>query len=345
MYKVGICGHFGKDKEFLDGQTIKTKTLAKVLIHTYGEDQVKLIDTYGWKKKMIHLVIECIRLVKECDNVIILPAHNGVKIFVPLFDSINKLYRKKLHYSVIGGWLPQLIQKNPKLIKKLNRFYSIQVETDVMVKDLTGIGMQHVYKVPNFKILRILNENELIFQKEPPYHLCMFSRITPLKGIENAIKTVHEINEKFGKLIYKLDIYGWIDDDYLEQFNKYMKAYGNEVSYEGCVTSTKSVEVIKKYHLLLFPTEYRTEGIPGTIIDAYYAGVPVVASTWNSATEIVIHNETGILYDFDHVEGLKKSLLLLKDQPDLVHRMKYACLKQAKNYSPEYVTSIITRYL
>ena len=345
MYKVGICGHFGKDKEFLDGQTVKTKTLAKVLIHTYGENQVKLIDTYGWKKKIIHLVIACIRLVKECDNVIILPAHNGVKVFVPLFDSINKFYRKRLHYSVIGGWLPQFIQQNPKLIKKLNRFHSIQVETDVMVKELTELGMQHIYKVPNFKILRVVNENELILQKEPPYHLCMFSRITPLKGIENAIKTVHEINKKFGRVIYKLDIYGWIDDDYKERFNECMKTYENEVSYKGSVSSSKSVEVIQKYHLLLFPTEYRTEGIPGTIIDAYFAGVPVVASTWNSATEIIIHNETGILYDFDDLEGLKKSLLLLKDQPDLVHRMKHACLKQAKNYSPEYVTSIITGYL
>ena len=36
--------------------------------------------------------------------------------------------------------------------------------------------------------------------------------------------------------------------------------------------SEKTVKTLENYYLLLFPTKFRTEGIPGTIIDALSAG-------------------------------------------------------------------------
>ena len=50
MYKVGICGHFGGNRKILDGQTIKTKILTDELRKNVGKDEVKIVDTYGWKK-------------------------------------------------------------------------------------------------------------------------------------------------------------------------------------------------------------------------------------------------------------------------------------------------------
>ncbi len=37
--KIGIIGHFGFGKEFLDGQTVKTKTLAKELKNIFGDEK------------------------------------------------------------------------------------------------------------------------------------------------------------------------------------------------------------------------------------------------------------------------------------------------------------------
>ena len=37
MHKITICGHFGGNEKFLDGQTIKTKNIYLALLEKYGE--------------------------------------------------------------------------------------------------------------------------------------------------------------------------------------------------------------------------------------------------------------------------------------------------------------------
>ena len=44
----------------------------------------------------------------------------------------------------------------------------------------------------------------------------------------------------------------------------------------------------------IFPTRFTTEGIPGSIIDSYYAGVPVLASKWNSFDDVIEDGKTGV---------------------------------------------------
>ena len=112
MYKIGICGHFGNNKNLLNGQTIKTKILTEELEKQLGEDSIKTIDTYGWKRNPLLLLYKCYLLIKSCENIIILPASKGVKVFIPLFSKMNRIFHRKLHYVVIGGWLPKLLKNN-----------------------------------------------------------------------------------------------------------------------------------------------------------------------------------------------------------------------------------------
>lgn len=53
MYKVGVCGHFGSEKNLLNGQTVKTKLLTKELRLALGTQDVNIVDTHGWKKILL----------------------------------------------------------------------------------------------------------------------------------------------------------------------------------------------------------------------------------------------------------------------------------------------------
>ena len=117
--KVTIVGHFAYGRNFLDGQTVKTHTLTAAFRKKYGDAEVCTIDTYGIKKKIFALPFILIKALRNSTNVIILPAHNGVKIIVPLLHFLNKFYHRKLHYSVIGGWLPSFLDGKVKLEKAL----------------------------------------------------------------------------------------------------------------------------------------------------------------------------------------------------------------------------------
>jgi len=52
VLKVGICGHFGGNHNFLDGQTIKVKSLTEAIKDNIGEHNVLCVDTYNWKKDL-----------------------------------------------------------------------------------------------------------------------------------------------------------------------------------------------------------------------------------------------------------------------------------------------------
>lgn len=345
MYKVGICGHFGNNKQFLDGQTVKTKILTEELRKALGSDSVLTLDTNNWRSNPFSLFFRCFFLIFKCENVIILPAHNGLKVFGNLFVILNKLFRRKIHYVVIGGWLPDLLVKNHRLKKTLSKFDGIYIETNIMVESLQKLNLNNVRHLTNFKRLDILEESELVYQKKDPFKLCTFSRVMEEKGIEDAIKAVKAINNSHGKELFKLDIYGQIDERYKERFEELKKNFPNYISYKGVVDFNESSKVLKEYYALLFPTHFKTEGVPGTIIDAYTAGVPVIASQWNYANEIINHDETGYIYDFMQNSKLEDLLIQIYEEPSKINKMKKLCLKRAKQFSTETVIKDFTKYL
>ncbi len=338
--KIAVLGHFGFGKELLNGQTVKTKIVATELEKQFSAEQVFKVDTHGGKKALPKLLFKGIAALRKSKNVLILPAHNGVRFFVPLLTFFNRFYKRKLFYAVIGGWLPQYLQDKPKLLKKLQKFDGIYVETNTMHVALENIGLKNVKVMPNCKELKVLSANELMYSKEEPYKLCTFSRVMQEKGIEDAANAVKAVNDKYGRTIYTLDIYGQIDSGQTEWFENLKETFPDYIRYGGLVAFYKSVEVLKNYFALLFPTKFYTEGIPGTIIDAYAAGVPVISTRWESYADIV-KEQTGIGYEFGHNEQLTNILEELSKKPDLAFSKKENCLNEAKKYQPATAIQVL----
>lgn len=337
MIKVGICGHYGGNKIFLDGQTVKTKTITKELIRQLGEEQVRTVDTFGGKRNIVKTIQGLLKLMRDCEHIIILPAHNSVRIFAPLMIVVNYFCHKKIHYIVIGGWLPDFIKRRKWLRKVLNGFDYIYVETSTMKSELEKQGLKNIEILPNCKDIHILKPEELSYYYDEPYMLCTFSRVTKKKGIEDAIQAVEIINEKFGRIVFKLDIYGQIDDEYKAEFIQLLEKAPNYIQYKGTVGYEESVEILKNYFALLFPTYFRTEGIPGTIIDAYASGIPVIAARWKSFSDVVEENVVGKGYTLGHKEELVELLYVIAKQPEIICQMKENCLAKANEFSVEHV--------
>ena len=337
MKKIGICGHYGNKQNLLNGQTIKTKVLTEELINLLGSQDIDTVDTYSWKQAPFSLLFQCFCLLKNCKNIIILPAHKGVRVFVPLFLILNKVFHRKLHYIVIGGWLPSLLSADIKLKKKVAKLDGVYVETRLMADELNQLGLNNVRLLSNFKRLDISSPDEFVVQTKQPYKLCTFSTVIYEKGIEDAIEAVKEVNQAAGKTAYTLDAYGPIAAAYKEKFERIKKELPEYINYKGVIDYKESINILKDYFILLFPTRHKTEGVPGTIIDAYAAALPVIASKWNSAEEIVIHNKTGYIYEFLNNQRLEETLLSILEDPEAVLKMKPNCIEMAKKYMPDQV--------
>lgn len=343
MKKIGIVGHF--NEMAFDGQTVKTRELYNAFQEKVGKKQIFTVSLSEFRKNPFKFFAECFKIMKICENIIILPAQNAIKILPPLFSINKKRYSYKLYYFVIGGWLPELLKVKKHLIKYFKNFNGIWVETSTMKNNLELLGLNNVFVVPNFKNLKIISEKELVFTKNPPYKLCTFSRVMKEKGIEDAINAVLEINEKVGYTKFELDIYGKIDSGYVDTFTNIQKSFPPYIKYCGIVEADKSVSVIKNYFALLFPTYYNGEGMPGTIIDAYSSGVPVIATNWRYNAEIVKHKKCGFIYDYKNKELLTKILSDIYETPALLNNMKKHCIKEAEKYTKESVMTLLEEYM
>lgn len=343
--KFEIIGHFAKGKNLNDGQTVKTRNLYNQLVEIYGKDEVGAIDTYQYKKHPFSLLFQCIFAIKEKENIIILPAKNGIKVFVPLFVYFNKLFHKKLFYVVVGGWLPEFLEDRPKLQQQIQKITMIFVETENMKKKLNKLGVENVDILPNFKKIKIVDKKDLIWNPNLPIKVCTFSRVMKEKGIENAIHAITNINQKENRKIFHLDIYGPIVKKYQKEFEEISKKCLHSVSYQGVVDAKNSVSVLKNYQFLLFPTYYEGEGFAGTIIDALSSGVPVIASDWKYNPEIIKNEYNGFLFQTKDDEELMKILYEIYQNKYDITKIKENCLKSAEKYIPEKVIKKFLKYV
>lgn len=335
MKRVGIVGHFGKGLDLLNGQTIKTKIVAAELERVFGRECVLEVDTHGGLKSLFFLPLVLSFTLARCKNVVVLPAQNGLRIIVPLLYILNVCFRRKLHYVVIGGWMPNLISNKPFLTRCLKGFDQLYVETSVMKKTLEDRNFSNVYVMQNCKPLEILPESEFENQRSNEFRLCIFSRVMKQKGIEHAVTAIVKMNEKFGRESCSLDIYGQIEEPEKEWFNTLRESFPSNVAYKGFVPFNESVKVLKNYSALLFPTLFFTEGIPGTIIDAYAAGLPVISSRWASFSDVIEEGMTGFGYEFGSLEQLCNLLEELIAAPEKVYNLRKNCTVKAMQFQPE----------
>lgn len=344
MNTIAIIGKFCNGYEAADGQSIKTRIVAHELEQSLGQGSVLQIDTNGWKKHPLRLMIKSALATWRCKHVIFMTDEGGIKVYPWLLTLANFHKRCKVHYVVVGGWLIKTINE-----KRLRRFWlkqleGIYVETNTMKTAMESAGFSNIVLLPNCKQLNMLPEEELSFDTEEPHRVCTFSRVMKEKGIEDAVNAVNEINRRFGRQVYTLDIYGQVDPGQHEWFDQFKASFPEGVHYGGIIPYHQSTDVLKRYFALLFPTRFYTEGVPGTIIDAYASALPVVASKWQSFDDI-LDDHTCLGYAFESYEGLVDCLEKAAIDPSLITEKRRACLERAQMYSPENVMKVLLGYL
>lgn len=345
--KLCIIGAFGFDmlEQTTGGQPVKTRQLYYTLCDYYGKENVSYLETYGWKSAPYKMLKNVLKAAKHHDTLIMLPAHRGVQIFARLLVYCKRKYGIKIYYDVIGGWLPEKTENDKRLRKQLREFNGIWVETENMKKSLTEQGFTNVTTIPNFRSMKILSPEELTKHQGYPLKMCTFSRVMREKGIETVVDAVRYLNDGLGHTAIRLDIYGPVNPADAVWFEGLKSKLNDDIMYKGCVDPSMSSTVLRNYFCLLFPTHFFTEGIPGTIIDAYAAGVPVIASKWRSFHDVVDDGKTGFGYEFDDSNMLGEVLMRVINEPQLIENMKTACLKKARFFHSDYALQVLVENL
>ena len=221
--KVGIIGHLGGQQNFTDGQTVKTKALVNGL-RNKGYSNLVIADTYYMRKNPATFLHQLIQVILTTDNVIVLLSNRGRKLLFPLLSKLSQ--KKKIYHYSIGGRLAQEAEEDLEYRKQISSFKANWVESKKIAQKLNELGVDNASYLPNFKCIKQLDVSELENYSMEPYRFCMFSRVMPEKGVEDAMRAIRHVNETIGRLVATLDIYGLVEDTYSERFKWALKNIG-----------------------------------------------------------------------------------------------------------------------
>lgn len=260
---------------------------------------------------------------------------DAMRTLVRIITALNTVFKRELHFILVGGALYDVLSKNPNLIPTAKKISTFFVETDILKDKLLSLGLQNVYMLSNFKYIKLFRIDELPLLTRP-LKLVFLSRVTQLKGVKEAVEIIKKINAE--NEIFSLDIYGPVDENFEEEFNTLLKNSPSYIKYKGVISAWESSEILHNYFLQLFPTRCKTEGHPASVIDSFFAGLPVLAARWNYCTEMIRENELGLSYEFDNFDEFEKILRNCAENPEKVLSMRENCLKEAEKYLPSKVT-------
>ena len=99
----------------------------------------------------------------------------------------------------------------------------------------------------------------------------------------------------------------------------------NNVSYKGVFTGSdvEKYNELSVYDVLLLPTRWKNEGVPGILVEAKIAGLAEIVSSQNYNAEIVTDGEDGVVLRDNSIDSLRKAILTLSEDNKLLDSMKY----------------------
>lgn len=316
-------------KEQYDGERIKC-TLVYNSLKKFAD--VKVINLSEHKIfNTIRIFFEGLFNKKKYDYIVISKDAHGANIIQKILR-LAKYPSNKIVYFQVG---PNLyIRINNGTIKK-ELFIDdklIIIETETMKKELESLGFERISIIPNFKPIIHIDYSEQNYPKDI-LKLVFLSRIEEPKGIYDLIDVLSKINKE--KTKYVLDVYGRPQNKEEEEKINALSIQYDFVNFLGTipVDNKETYEQLSQYDLHVFPTKY-PEGIPGTLIDFFIAGVPTLSSEFARVHEILTEKDSIIYKQGDNKE-LQEKLEYIYDNQSILNELRKNSYNRKEDYSVE----------
>lgn len=346
MKKILVVGAFGYDNNQLDGQTVKTRSVYE-LLEKRSQGKVSYIDTLSLRRKP-YLLFALIYRLLTCNTLIVLPALNNLTYLFPAFYYLSKIFKYEIVHICIGGWQIEYFwglgnyRRHLTLLRMTKKIKAFLPEMDsVNEYFVKNCGFTNTEVLYNF---RAFNRPPQTISNEEGLRLVFMARIHRMKGYDVIFNSIDYLRQNCPGC--KVDFYGWINPEDETDFLNKIEAFSDVAEFKGTLTPDVIHQTLAQYDVLLLPTKFYTEGFPGSILDAYIAGIPVVVSEWKHSREFVKDGDTGIIVPFeDNQNAFNAAILSLCNDRNKLNEMKQKAYMEANKYSEDTAWSILERYI
>lgn len=291
-------------------------------------DKVIPVDVHDWKHRPWCMAVMLWQLLFNRNAKVILSACDE-----HTYQLIKFLYyvrlKKNVFYWVVGGGFHEKMRRGEFERRYYGFLKMIIVQSPDMVDTLQRLGFSNVMFVPNSKPVYEVTH----CGKQGVVRFAFLSRIEPTKGCDHILECVRELNQAGLQSRFEVTFYGKVASDYEADFNRKVEELPN-VTYYGILdlTSAGGYGILADNDVFLFPTFYRNEGFPGVLIDAFIAGLPIIASDWHFNSQLIDVGRTGVIIEHDNCAELKNAMESFITSKYYIEDMRRYCIEKAKEY-------------
>ncbi|MDD2807007.1 MAG: glycosyltransferase family 4 protein [Patescibacteria group bacterium] len=247
---------------------------------------------------------------------------------------VAKLLKKKLVVKIVGDYAWEYARNSKKSTLGIDEFQTARLTGKVRrLKKIETWVCRRADKIitPSFYLKKIVSgwgindgKIEVIYNSEPTSRytispaainknqLLSVGRLVPWKGFEVLIEVVKELNDQNDH--FNLIILG--DGPDKKNLVKKISSFGaSEFVLIKTASQLEVVDEMSQSGIFILNSGY--EGLSHTILEAFSAGVPVIASNIGGNPELITDGENGILVEYNNKEQLKAAIIKIANDDEL----------------------------
>lgn len=325
-----ICNQHVAD--LVSSKEINYKCINTSLIENVGDvGKLSLIKFVS----AIYITLRAILSLVRFDHVYITPGQSlfGLIRFFPIVF-LSTLLGKKLFLHWHGYGIKFLIDKLPHLTRF---FFNSSITNIVLTNDLKEILIER-YPEAKIKVVENfsgLKASKILKEDQTKLQVLYLGGLMEEKGIYEFIEVARNNNN------FEFVVCGRGG----EKIEKELIKLNNErvLTYLGSVKGEDKIKAFRDSDIFVLQSNYRTEGVPLTVIEAMSQGCAIVTTKHNGIPETV--QDSAIFIEKQSVMALQEALHGLDSDRNYLHRLKAFAVERSKKFSVEKFNNRIVKVL
>ena len=285
------------------GTTVSLRHLIQDIQRRHTDVSLKVLNTgsirgSGWKGfyRLLSVLFQIVWHAPRADTIALHLNPYAIPTLGTFSVCVSKIFGCRLlirlfggncftEYGGIRGWFFRFALRNAA---------TYFAQTHELVNNAKSNGMVHVEWFPTSRPAAT-----------QPFSTSRKCRKLIYVGWVSSFKGIPELIEAGKRLSFpgvSIDVYGPLEGLTESDFS------GQDiVTYKGILPPGTAAEKMTEYDALVFPSHYIGEGYPGTVIEAFHAGLPILATDWRYMPELV-DQTCGILFPPSDADAIRKTI-------------------------------------
>ena len=278
-----------------------------------SSSQEPLLSLWGFLRN-IWLFLRLFYTSLSYSHVVLFGSQRFIAWFCAPLIVLLRLFRKSTSLRIFGGGFHDYIYSFPSPLRNLlcwslSCATTIVLQTDEVKIELEGTLETELIVVPNYRNDSFSTESSA--DDDVPFRFVYAGFVRQEKGVRDLLQAFEEVAESGRKV--ELYIAGPL----------FMDLEANETIHVlGEVPREKITELFQSSHCLVYPTHWPREGIPGVLIEAGLARLPIITTRWKAIPSLIEDGKTGLLVEPGHVKQLAETMKRMVDDSELRERLR-----------------------